>query len=724
MKLIILFTLLTFSTSCIFGQDGNIKIEKDKLLKGEKNDAFKGAWNAVKEAEATWEEASNYYAQALEGYLAASKKPNGETSKEAENNKDMSAASLVQCLEKYVNAAKYNPDYPELNYKVGVCYLESPQKSKALNFLIKAYEANKRVAADISFHIARGYHLSANFEKAIEYYNNYKSTLSPTELAKMGTIIQKKIEECNNGKEIIKKKERVFIDNVGLSINSPYPDYSPLISTDESMMIYTSRRPGGTSTNLSSDGLDFEDIYISYNENGKWKKSENIGKTLNTPDHDATIGLSPDGTELFLYKAENMGDIYVSTLKGNEWSKPKSLKGINSKYHETTASFSFSGNTIYFVSDREKDDFGTKSYGGKDIYFADKDADGNWGKVKNMGSTINTPYDEEAVFMHPDGKTMYFSSRGHKTMGDYDIFKCTLNDKGEWDTPENLGYPINSTDDDRFFVISGSGKHGYYATAKEGGEGFHDIYMITFLGPEKPLVQSNEDNLLASLENPVKEVVVEKAVELKTMRLTVLKGTVKDAFTGDPVEATIEIVDNVKNKAVFTSTANSKTGKFLVTLPSGRNYGIFVHAEKYLPHSENFDLAEATEYKEVEKEIKLAKIDVGAKIVLRNIFFDYGKSTLRSESFGELDRLQKLLTEFNTVKIEISGHTDNKGSKAINKPLSENRAKAVVDYLVKNGIAQDRLTFAGYADEQPIAENKTEDGRQQNRRVEFKVLSK
>lgn len=721
MKATIYTIIFVLITSFIFGQDGNVKIEKDKLRKDDAG--FKEAWSAIKEAEAIWEEASELYKMALEKYLDASKKDSWTATKEGDTFKDQCMATLIRSLENYVKAAKYNTDYPELNYKVGVCYLESAQKSKALDYLLKAYEANKRVASDIMFHIARGYHLSSNFDKAIEFYNNYKGTLSPGEFVKIGNVLQKKIEECNIGKELYKKKERVFIDNIGPSINSPYPDYSPLISTDESMMIFTSRRPGGTSDNVAEDGQDFEDIYISYNEKGTWKKCENIGKTLNTDDHDATIGLSPDGSELFLYKAENMGDIYVSKLKGNEWSKPKSLKGINSKYHETTASFSFSGSTIYFVSDREKDDFGTKSYGGKDIYYSEKDAEGDWGKVKNMGPIINTMYDEEAVFMHPDGKTMYFSSRGHKTMGDYDIFKCTLNDKGEWNMPENLGYPINSPEDDRFFVISGSGKHGYFATAKEGGLGFHDIYMITFLGPEKPLVQSNEDNLLASLENPVKEIVVEKAVELKTMRLTVLKGTIKDALTNDPVEATIEIVDNVKNKIVFTSTSNSKTGKFLVSLPSGRNYGIAVKADKYLFHSENFDLAEAKEYREVEKEIKLAKMDVGVKIVLRNIFFDYGKSTLRPESYGEIERLQKLLSDFPAVRIEISGHTDNKGSKPTNKSLSENRAKAVVDNLIKNGIAADRLEFKGYADDQPVADNKTEDGRQLNRRVEFKVLS-
>ncbi|HBX51932.1 MAG: hypothetical protein A2275_18535 [Bacteroidetes bacterium RIFOXYA12_FULL_35_11] len=687
-KFIILFCLIIVSFP-FYAQDMNVQVNK-KTFNAKGDNGFKEAWKALQAAESLWEQGQAYFTQALE---------------------------------KYVEAARYNNDYPELNYKIGVCYMESATKAKALDYFLKAFNVNKQVASDIYYQMGRGYHLNADFDKAIEFYNNFKASLTPNEFQKFNTLVQKRIDECNNGKALKTIKERVFIDNMGPAVNSSFPDYSPLISTDESMMIFTSRRPSPDSKQVADDGMPFEDIYISYNENGKWKMADNIGKPLNTEDHDATIGLAPDGSELFIYKAENMGDLYVSKLKGTEWSKPKSVKSVNSKYHETCASFSFSGSTIYYVSDRDKDDFGSKSFGGKDIYFAEKDKDGEWGKVKNMGSRINTPYDEEAVFMHPDGKTLYFSSRGHKTMGDYDIFKSTLDDNGQWTEPQNIGYPINTPDDDRFFVISGSGKHGYYATAKEGGHGYHDIYMITFLGPEKPLVLSNEDNLLASQLNPVKEMVVEKAVEIKTMRLTVLKGVIKDGFSNEPVEATIKIVDNVKNVEVFTSTSNSKTGRFLVSLPSGRNYGITVEAKDYLFHSENFDLAEAKDYKEIEKEIKLSKMNKDVKIVLRNVFFDYGKATLKSESFGELDRLMQLLKDFPKLKIEISGHTDNRGGKNINKPLSENRAKAVVDYLVKNGIAADRLTFAGYADEQPVADNKTEDGRQMNRRVEFKVTS-
>ncbi|RKX18801.1 MAG: hypothetical protein DRP35_08705, partial [Candidatus Zixiibacteriota bacterium] len=228
--------------------------------------------------------------------------------------------------------------------------------------------------------------------------------------------------------------------------------------------------------------------------------------------------------------------------------------------------------------------------------------------------------------------------------------------------------------------------------------------------------------LLANTE-PVMETSMEKTVAIKTMRLTIIKGTVKDAITLKPVGAKIEIVDNEKNEVVSTTSSNASTGKYLISLPSGKNYGINVKAEGYLFHSENFQIPAATGYQEIIKDILLNKMEVGQKVVLKNIFFDYAKATLRPESFPELNRLLKLLTDYPKLKIEVSGHTDNRGSRTTNTRLSNNRAKAVYDYLIANGIDATRLTYKGYAFDQPIATNDTDEGRQQNRRVEFKVLS-
>jgi outer membrane protein OmpA-like peptidoglycan-associated protein len=233
---------------------------------------------------------------------------------------------------------------------------------------------------------------------------------------------------------------------------------------------------------------------------------------------------------------------------------------------------------------------------------------------------------------------------------------------------------------------------------------------------------SNEDNLIAVRVNPVSNVVMEESVELKTIRLTIVKGFVKDATSGTPVSAQIDIVDNEKNEVIFTSKTNSLTGKFLVSLPSGKNYGLIVNANEYLFHSENFDIPQATEYQEVEKDITLNSMKKDVKIVLKNVFFETGSANLKPTSYAELGRLTQLLNENPTLKIEISGHTDNIGSKTANFKLSEERAQAVVEFLKTEGTSSDRLTFKGYAFDQPIADNGTEDGRSLNRRVEFKVM--
>lgn len=632
---------------------------------------------------------------------------------------DLGGGNFTLAIDHYLKVQNFNPNNALLNYKLGNCYLNSADKKKSISYFETAVKLNPKVAADLHYLLGQAYHFNYEFEKAFTEYTTYKESLSPTELAKLSKEVEKKTSEAMYGKDLIKNPVRVFIDNLGTTINTIYPEYSPIITADESILFFTSRREN--TTDGEKDPLDFkyyEDIYLSYNIGGTWNTVQNPGKPLNTGTHDATVGLSADGQTLLIYKGENGGDIYECKLKGNDWGKPDRLpKTINTNYHESGASFGPDGRTLYFVSDKPG------GFGGNDIYMSKKNDKDKWSEPVNLGSVINTEYDEEGVFMHPDGKTLYFSSKGHKTMGGYDIFKSEFKD-GKWSEPENIGYPINTTGDDVFFTISASGLHGYYSSAMPGGNGDQDIYMVTILGAAKPAIDNTEDNLLASLTSPVSETVIEPTVEIKTNQLTLLKGTIVDDKTSDPLAATIELTDNSKNEIIASFESNSATGKYLVSLPSGVNYGIAVKAEGYLFHSENFDIPASTGFREETKDIRMKKIEVGNKIVLNNIFFDFDKATLRAESKAELDRLTKMLTDMPTLKIEISGHTDNIGSAAYNKTLSENRAKSVVDYLVKAGISADRLTYKGYGFDQPIATNDTEEGRQQNRRTEFKVVSK
>jgi outer membrane protein OmpA-like peptidoglycan-associated protein len=346
----------------------------------------------------------------------------------------------------------------------------------------------------------------------------------------------------------------------------------------------------------------------------------------------------------------------------------------------------------YFVSGRDG------GQGNKDIWMAKMGKDGKWGAAVNMGKAINTKEDEEGVFIHPDGVTLYFSAKGHNSIGGYDIFK-TVFTNGNWTKPVSLGNVINSKDDDVFFVLDASGKKGFMSSARKGTVGDKDIFEINFI--------------------PIK-------TEKKNSgpRLTLLKGTITDEETGKPIEAVLEITNNDKNELISKLNSNSETGKYLVTLPSGKNYGISVNAAGYMFHSENFNISDTAAYIEIVKDIKLHRVTEGKKVVLKNIFFDFDKATLRQESVAELGRLIRFLYENPSVKIELSGHTDNKGTKDYNQKLSESRAKAVVDYLISKGITSSRLTYKGYWFSQPIATNDTEEGRQLNRRTEFLITGK
>jgi outer membrane protein OmpA-like peptidoglycan-associated protein len=513
--------------------------------------------------------------------------------------------------------------------------------------------------------------------------------------------IKKFIIECENGKIVLKDTLAVNIINLGENVNSEFRDYGPVVVSDGSKIYFTSRRKGTGGNIFADDAQYFEDIYETQKTGNSWTKARNAGTPLNTKEHDAVVGISPDGQQLFTYKDVNGGDIYVSKLRGSRWGNPESVSAkINTKYHETKASLSFDGKTLYFISNRSD-----LSLGGHDIFFSELDANGDWSTPQNIGNTINTPYDEADIFVHPDGRTLYFSSKGHNSIGGYDIFKTVKDASGKWSTPMNLGYPINTPDDDIFFVITASGKIAYFSSFREGGYGNHDLYEIQFLDTRKKTDDNDKPN-------------ADKVL------VTLVKGTVIDAKTELPLEANIDIVDLETNNTVAQFITNSQTGKYIINLPSGKNYGINVNKETYLFHSENFDLPDTTDYQELIVDIKLNRFETGTTITLKNVFFDYDKSTIRPESETELNNVINIMQKNVKIKVEISGHTDSKGSDEYNKNLSNERAKAVVEYLTKHGIAQSRLTYHGYGKEKPVATNDTDEGRQQNRRIEFTIIEK
>jgi len=391
-------------------------------------------------------------------------------------------------------------------------------------------------------------------------------------------------------------------------------------------------------------------------------------------------------------------------------------KNINLKSNEIYASYNHLDDKIYYA----KQTSGSKN--GYDIYYS--------GVINRPARKYGTPkritpassgFNDGPIYLHPDGVTMYFSSEGFNSMGGFDIF-MVKKQGAEWGKPINLGYPINTPYDDFFFASSANGKYAYITSNREDTKGGQDIYKVTFWGPEKEPATSVEDYLLASIAKPINDPVLASEIKVtKSINLTVFKGKTIDALTKSAIESIIEITDNKTGKVVQSFTTNSATGKFLISLKSGGNYGIAVKADGYLFHSENFDIPSGSAYNLVNKTIELKNIKVGSKIALRNIFFDTGKSEIKTESNAELERLVKLLKDVPSLKIELSGHTDNTGSASGNKKLSQARSSAVVTYLSSKGISKSRLTAVGYGDTKPIATNSTNEGRQQNRRTEFEI---
>lgn len=696
----------------------NVEFEKDNFK--DKKDEFKEARRNFNDGKEIFDKGLADYLAYMNGY-AVEFGYYPVSRRDYFHRDDEEFMLALPLLEK---AQVFNPNNARLNWMIGfIKFQHKHQSDECIPYFEKAYLLNPTVHEYLTHTLAWSYQLHYKWDEAIKYFTAFKNGLKQGEMyASQLEDVSKRIQECVNGKKYVASPKRVFIDNMGSHVNSSFPEYSAYVSADESVLTFTSRR--NNSLGGKQDELDhgfLEDIYICTKSKGEWSDPKNMGAPINSEDHDATAGLAPDGTTLYIYASHGKGggDIYESKLSGTVWSKPEKLnKNINTESRETTIAEWFDGSKILFVSERK----GGK--GKSDIYASTKDAKGKWGEAINLGEPVNTKYSEEGVFLVPDGKTLYFSSKGHATMGGYDIFKTTF-ENGKWTEPENMGFPVNSPDDDVYFVISGSGRRGYYASAKDGGYGEKDLYMITFLGPEKSFMLSNEDNLIASIAAPIKTVQAADAVPIVSNPLTILKGTITDAFTQKPLEATLELVDNTKNEVIATFKSNSATGKYTVMLPSGKNYGIAVKAEGYLFHSENFDIPKSSGYQEIIKDIQLKNVAVGTKIILKNIFFDVAKATLRPESTNELERLIKLLNDIPTLKIEIGSHTDSDGTDESNNKLSQARSESVVKYLTDIGkISVDRLQSKGYGETKPIAPNDTKENKQQNRRSEFEILSK
>ncbi len=616
-------------------------------------------------------------------------------------------------LQNFLIAQKFNPNNAELNYKIAVCNANGTNPEECIAYIKKAKTLDPACDPFVPYYNGYALQLEGDFPAALKEYESFENSYKKAD--NFAKFVSQRKKECQVARDLVGEPIRGWVDVIP-ELNTIYDDFAPSISTDGSELIMSSNRPNGHATN-EVGGFD-ADIYTSTLNKGTWSKPKPIRGNVNTDQNDIANNLSYDGTKMLLHREVNgQLDIFESELKGIDWSTPKVMPmAISSeRSNDSYASYYPDGWNIFFARDNANRTSGTEI-----MYSAMQSKILKDYMAGQMISTVNSKFNEGPIYCHIDGETMYLASNGNNTMGGYDIF-VSKKEQGQWSKPVNMGYPINTPYDDFFFASTANGKFAYIASNRSGGQGGYDIYRVTFWGPEKKPIVEVEDYLLASIIMPMKDAQVEEAVAVNKKSFTVFKGTTIDAMTKKAVEAEIEITDNSTGKVIETFTTNSATGKFIITLASGKNYGIAVKAKNYLFHSENFDIPNGAADNLVNKTIELKNVAVGVKITLRNIFFDTGKSTLRAESNAELDRLVKLMQDVPTLKIEIGGHTDNTGSASINAKLSQDRADAVVNYLKSKGISATRMNAKGYGDTMPIASNSTPDGRQSNRRTEFEV---
>lgn len=470
--------------------------------------------------------------------------------------------------------------------------------------------------------------------------------------------------------------------NLGDSINTAVSEYFPTLTINGKQLVYTRRV-----NNFN------EDFYVSEMKNGTWSRSIPVPGDLNTPDNEGAQNISQDGKMLVftgcnMEDGEGNCDLYVSYLTKNGWSQRMNMgRTINSEYWESQPCLSPDKRTLYFAA---RDPSGL---GGSDLYVSYLQPNGQWGNPQNMGPGINTAGDESSPFLHADNQTLYFTSNGHPGYGGTDLYYMRRQADGSWSQPVNLGYPINTIDDEGTLIIAADGVTAYYASDGTDSRGGLDLYTFQLPASIRPV---------------------------KTLWVT---GTVFDKNTKAGLPSAVELID-LQTAQLISKVQTDEDGSYLITLPVGKNYAFNVNRKGYLFFSETFALGSPTGDTTYQVDIPLQPLEVNAKMVLKNIFFGTNQAELKPESKIELDKVVQLLAENPSLQIEIDGHTDATGTAAANMLLSNNRAKAVVQYLVSKGVAARRLVAKGFGATQPVADNNTEAGRAQNRRTELKVLAK
>ncbi len=596
--------------------------------------------------------------------------------------------NYLQAKENFEVAYRFHPSNALLCFNLGLCLLELGEKEKAMKFLLNAKELDPQLKGDLFYYLGKGYQLHSQWDSALVSYNKHQLSLSKSETEKISLVEKRKLE-CYNGIELSKNKNNVKIQNLGNTINTIFEEYTPYITADEEKLYFTSRRKlTGDSKYLRTWDESNEDIFVATKTNQVWGPAINAGSKVNTSSHDAVCGIFPDGQTLIVFKGDvNSGDLFYVKYENGIWGDLISFgPTINTEDHESSACLTSDGKKLYFVSDKPE------GIGGRDIYVSNFSVSTNsWDVAINLGPEINTIYDEEGVFLHPDNKTLFFASNGSLSIGGYDILKSELHND-HWTKPVNLGIPINTPDEDVFVSVSGNGKNIYFSSNRAEGYGSKDLYLAM-----------SEEGVLSP-------------------NMFLLTGEITSEASGKPVNATIDLIDLTTNQKIGRFNNDQESGKYVIPLPGGKSYGTVTYADGYIFESENIDVSDTANFKEVKRNQKLKKIENNTSGNLRNIFFETGKVTLLKTSENELDNVANFLFLNPTVKIEIYGHTDNSGDPSSNLILSQQRCEEVFKELLKREVPASRLSYKGLGETSPLSSNATAEGRKKNRRIEFRIV--
>jgi outer membrane protein OmpA-like peptidoglycan-associated protein len=512
-------------------------------------------------------------------------------------------------------------------------------------------------------------------------YSTYKNT--PPEMASENLWFIKTCEFAINAK---KNPVPFKPENVGSGVNSGNLEYFPTLTVDQEELLFTRLV-------TSANGNMQEDFFVSKDLDGYWSTGEPMPSNINTAFNEGAPTFAPDGKTLIFvgcavervgYGGNRRGygscDLFITEKIGKNWTDPINLPGmVNSKNWETQPSLSSDGKTLYFIRGTIRATGGRNKRNG-DIYVSSLAEDGSWGEPVKLPENINTQYSESSVHIHPDGRTLYFSSNGHLGMGGYDLYMTTLQDDGSWSDPKNLGYPINTHHDENSLLVYANGELAIFGSDRPGGLGGLDLYQ--FILPE----------------------------EIRPTKTTYMTGTVYNSVSGKKLKAQFKLVDLETTKEVVQSTSDPIDGSFLVSLPINKRYALFVECPGYHPYSVNFDLKVPENSDEpYHRDVPMVPLNDTGENVLANVLFDLDSDKLRPESFIELNKFANFLINLQpTIKIELQGHTDAQGDDAHNLDLSKRRAKSVFDYLVSQGVKPENMAHQGYGETKPS--KFTEDG--------------